>query len=108
MGEKNLSTNKVSANKGKGLLYFNILPSWKKMRSRFTRKGNLSGLLTKKCSQKDFRVLSFFINKRSRKCKVIEPSEKAIPRKTPNKLIDSTSSHDEAAITSVGMPCSTP
>jgi len=37
-----------------------------------------------------------------------KPSENAIPRKTPNKLIAMTSSKDDAAMTNVGIPCSTP
>lgn len=36
------------------------------------------------------------------------PSEKATPRKTPNKLIARTSSQEEAAMTIVGIPSETP
>ena len=36
------------------------------------------------------------------------PAENATPRKTLKRLMARTSSQDEAAITSVGIPCSTP
>ena len=39
---------------------------------------------------------------------VLIPFENAIPRNTVNKLMARTSSHEDAAITKVGMPCSTP
>ena len=47
------------------------------------------------------------IRKRKLKRRSI-PSENETPRKTPNILIANTSSHDEAAMTSVGIPASTP
>ena len=64
--------------------------------------------LSRKTLEKRTATKNFFAPMVSTSEGFHQPSEKETPRKTPNRLMASTSSHEEAAITSVGIPASTP